>query len=344
MSRIPATQPRPVLNRLVLAAGILLMPIVLASPLAAQTSQCGERLSGQIPNQDLEARLKLKLSADQAAPTMEFGRGRDVQRMELVPEITGSPGPGVVESPVFIRVGILTGDGGKQIPPNQIVVERAEVSNNGDLLFIQLCVDPAGVDAGLYQGSIKVDDPRFTPLDVPIVVSLQFQTWLIPAFVGLLFAGVAAAAAVLSTSLQDGKLTRELIKKNWGWLVIAATLGAFVGVVVFVNTFEEERSWEGDFGAWLALALAAVTAGYTMSILPTLGRALKNPRDEKRKKETEEGEEGEEGKKAPDHDTARSEKVEQGTDDHNLGPTIVIDETDAATTDAPKAADTGAAD
>ena len=47
-------------------------------------------------------------------------------------------------------------------------------------------------------------------------------------------------------------------------------------MVVVVNTFEQQRAWEGDGGAFMALILAALTAGYSMSILPALGRAFQN--------------------------------------------------------------------
>jgi len=136
---------------------------------------------------------------------------------------------------------------------------------------------------------------------------------------------VAAAGAVLSAALQDG-WDSQLLKRNWVWLLVAAVVGAFVGIVVFVNTFEKEKAWDGDMSAFLALALAAVTAGYTMSILPILGRAF-----------TRRGDQAGKTKKL------KTKKDDQETDD-DQDPVVVIDDTDAATADEAEAVETGAAD
>lgn len=308
-----------------LVAAILMVPLVLASPAAAQTSACGEPVTGPISLQTLTSPLKLKLvDPNPEDTTMEFGRGRDPQRLELRPQIDRGTDTTVIESPVFIDLGLFKGEG-KQIPKDQIVVERAETNNTGSELIIQICIDPTGLDAGLYQGSIRVDDSRFGLFEVPITVSLQFRTWVLPLVFGLVVAGVAAAAAVLNAALQDG-WDRQLMRRNWGWLLAAAGFGAIVGIIVFINTFEKERAWDGDMGAFLALALAAVTAGYTMSILPTLGRAFAKRTDQTGKTKK-----------------SKAKKDDEETDDVP-DTEVVIDDTDAATTDAAEAADTGAAD
>jgi hypothetical protein len=307
-----------------LVAAILMVPLVLASPAAAQTSGCGEPVTDKSP-QKLASPLKLKLVDPKPQDTtMEFGRGRDPQRLELRPQIEGNTDATVIESPVFIDLGLFKGEG-KQIPKNQIVVERAETNNTGSELIIQICIDPTGLDAGLYQGSMRVDDSRFGLFEVPITVSLQFRTWVLPLAFGLVVAGVAAAGAVLSAALQDG-WDSQLLKRNWVWLLVAAVVGAFVGIVVFVNTFEKEKAWDGDMSAFLALALAAVTAGYTMSILPILGRAF-----------TRRGDEAGKTKKL------QTKKDDEETDD-DQDPAVVIDDTDAATTDEAETVETGAAD
>jgi hypothetical protein len=80
-------------------------------------------------------------------------------------------------------------------------------------------------------------------------------------------------------------------------------------------------------GAFLALALAAVTAGYTMSILPTLGRAF-----------TKRADQTGETKKPK---TKKDQEETHGDQD----PAVVIDDTDAATTtDGAETVDTGTAD
>ncbi len=308
-----------------LVAAILTVPLILASPAAAQTSGCGEPVTGPISVQNLVSPLKLKLVDPKPEDTtMEFGRSRDPQRLELRPQIDRNTDATVIESPVFIDLGLFKGEG-KQIPKNQIVVERAETNNTGSELIIQICIDPTGLDAGLYQGSMRVDDSRFGLFEVPITVSLQFRTWVLPLAFGLVVAGVAAAGAVLSAALQDG-WDSQLLKRNWVWLLVAAVVGAFVGIVVFVNTFEQEKAWDGDMSAFLALALAAVTAGYTMSILPILGRAF-----------TRRGDQAGKTKKL------QTKKDDEETDD-DQDPAVVIDDTDAATTDEAETVETGAAD
>jgi hypothetical protein len=270
--------------------------------------------------QNVASPLKLKFADDYTAQdaTVEFAGGRDSQRTEVRLTIVKDADDPVIDMPVAIDKNLFKGEG-NHIPERQVYLEVVEVNSTGEQLKIQLCIDPTGLDAGLYEGSITVDDSRLGIFEVPITVSLQFRPWVLPLLFGLVAAAVAAAAAVLNAALQDG-LDWDLVRNNWGWLLVAAVSGAVVGIIVFLKTFEREKAWDGGGSAFLALALAAVTAGYTISILPTFGRALRKRDDQTEPKEGE-------------------EETGDASD-----PAVVIDDTDGATADAPEAADTGTAD
>ncbi len=161
-------------------------------------------------------------------------------------------------------------DGGDfELEPDHIWAQ-ATVRNNREGVRLAVCVDPDGVPAGKYQGSIVFDDTRVTAGAIQWTVTLQYEKWWLVAYGALL---VAAAAFFYSYSTtgssspsdrpNDTASRRLIVFAKDNFIGIAA--GVATATVSFISAYWGSLDWGGDPDDWLkgaGVVFAAFTTGF----------------------------------------------------------------------------------
>lgn len=257
-----------------LVAVLVIIPLSLwartASSDLAQPG-CGESQKGTAGLLG-EARITIKPNIEDTSE-LKFGRSRSPRVLDFRPELFGEAPP--AGTPVGTEVRPFRRDDGATLALGQVVVIHSQVSNNGQLLELQVCVDPLypePADAGLYKGSVLIDDSGFDSAEFPMSVVLQQVPPTLPFFIVL--AGVLIGAATQRFLLWIGAGERPKGAGGGSFLqthpvgveLVAGLAVALVAAIpVYISQYESNAAWAArpsEMFALAASAFSAAAAGY----------------------------------------------------------------------------------
>ncbi len=222
------------------------------------------------------APVPLELAPD-SDTTVDFRLRRHVRRTSVFLQRvqsadTGQPVDQAVEDPLLPNPGSqlkveavdFEHDGGDfELGADHIWAE-ATVRNNREGVRLTICIDPEGVPAGKYQGSVVFDDTRVTAGAVQWTVTLQYEKWWFVAFAAL---GVAAAAFFYSYATtgsgSPGASGGFLSFASDNLIGVAAGLAA--AAVALIGGYWGSLDWGGDPDDWLkgaGVVFTAFTTGF----------------------------------------------------------------------------------
>lgn len=144
-----------------------------------------------------EAPVKLASAGD--PEVISFGKDRDTRRRTATLKAEGDERP-----PAGAQLKVLPGEfirsQGGQIPEDQISA-KATVRDDRSAVDVVLCLNPDGVDAGRYVGSVAIDDPRISAPSITYTATLQYPRQRLVGALGLL----ACVAALAYIWLGEGR-------------------------------------------------------------------------------------------------------------------------------------------
>lgn len=256
--------------QLALVAGFLLLTARLSS------SQDALECVTPGPAVDVESLgdISARMRVEEPAPLVfTFRGGRGVQRDKVpLPLVEDSdnlpqavrPRPG--ES-LAVRLPHLVDNTNHQKIPSDKIYLSATFSPNERAVVLDVCVDlrdSKGFGAGSYHGSAALTDGRFREAEVPFDISVKSDRWHLPflAAVGFGLLGGAWGTISLSFAGTNGEAGARRVGK-WQALRlvgIAAVLGCFAGLYVYLQNYEGVDTFRGSAGDVLAVGTAAFVA------------------------------------------------------------------------------------
>jgi hypothetical protein len=201
--------------------------------------------------------------------TLPFGRSRqpDARRVQFSIEHRVNK---VDRSIRLIPTDFLRTENGGRLPDGRVHWAWSVV---GRLVTVWVCIDPTGVPAGEYQGSLLVRDRRFRPATIPVTTTIQYAQWsrvLIAVFLAFLAAAFAKYVQA-QRDLKNDPFSRDTPVLFGRWIVgRAGSLGVAVGAVttIFLSQYWGNPSWGSNsqqvltlMGATFAAVMTAVSGG-----------------------------------------------------------------------------------
>jgi hypothetical protein len=215
--------------------------------------------------------------------TMPFGRSRepDARRVQFSIEHRVNK---VEKSIRIIPTDFLRTENGGRLPDGRVHWSWSVV---GRLVTVWVCIDPTGVPAGEYDGSLLVRDRRFRPATIPVTTTIQYADWsrvLIAVFLSFLAAAFAKYVQA-QRDLEHDPFSRDTPVLFGRWIVgRAGSLGVAVGAVttIFLSQYWGNPSWGSNstqvltlMGATFAAVMTAVSGGELAKPTTTKSRLKK---------------------------------------------------------------------
>lgn len=211
--------------------------------------------------------------ADESQESSQAGDGADADRSAVARAALPDPGTMLVVRAVdFER---LSGD--VELSSGVNVVAIARVRGNGQGVQLDVCVDPDGIPAGEYQGSIIFDDPRVSAGAVPWTVRLQYEKWWVVAMAAL--AVSAAAFGYLYSSVRPEGFRpgpRAYFVDHW----IGTAAGLVAAGAAYFSAYWASTSWGGEADDWLKGAAVVFTAFTTGFLARFAGQSVSHKRED----------------------------------------------------------------
>jgi len=241
------------------------------------TSRCDEtrprvsRAQGKVPT----ARVVLRPTLQEV--TWAFDASRSAVGVPIV--ITATPPlTGVSATAIEILPSPLLRTDNHQRFPNDLTHTAPTISRNGEQISFEICLDPNGITAGRYAGSLFVSagPPNAIGTTVHLVVTARSPGWF---GLGLLAMLAAIAVALTLKGVSDYTRSIEGTKKNgadtpfvplealtyiwrWGELrLISSAAGVLTALFVGFRVYNADRIWGDDaYQDSVALVAAAIAA------------------------------------------------------------------------------------
>jgi len=175
--------------------------------------------------------------------------------------------------------------GNKPFPEDQVAVEFSAPVGG---LRVKVCLDPAGVDAGSYSGTLTIAGNGVAPVQLPLTVNLK-DGGLPVIWAGIVVAAIAAVFFKWWTlKLTDADETnlpnlKQFVK--WArtqWITVLIAIGAAVGTVYATKFHNVEAFVPSDrWGLWAATFTAVTSASLLLNAIGLAAEPANNNGDQK---------------------------------------------------------------
>lgn len=285
-----------------LSAGAAAQPA--GGPCAAESdafaAQLSEARSGPRPDagQSLD-RARLRLPEGGQTVSFPFGQGRGQMTRTVTFPVDNDPDDLLVGGEqVQVEPLLLTRDRSTAVFPGVVRVLAAHVTDDGQALRVELCVDAGTAAPGQWVGALVTDDWRFdrTSLAVAVTLKTGHSDWL-PWAVAVPTAALALAAQwalVRYESKKHAEVGESAGRPRAVTSIVAGVVLVALAIVVYphVLAIHQDRSWGGtwdevwtlgwDVGrtamtAYPAVATATIVAVVTIASLQRRMRSARPP-------------------------------------------------------------------
>jgi hypothetical protein len=158
-------------------------------------------------------------------------------------------------------------------------------------VLLKLCVNRSGsklADPGIYQGTVRIVDPRVAPVDAQLTVTLAYPTW--ERVLGLLVLAILGGTWYIWVLKQKKPGDPAIGSQFWTWCismigVLSIGAGTVAAVAVFDATYLRSDSWGSSAEQSIALLGAMFTAFVTVAISVHIGAAAGQDQIERENKD-----------------------------------------------------------
>lgn len=256
--------------QLALLAGFLVLTARLS---ASQGAPECEKPGRPVDVESLGA-ISARMRVEEPAPMVfTFRDGKGVQGDKIrLPLVEGPENldPAVRPrqgEPLAVRLPHLVDNTTHHRIPSDKVYLSATFSTEERAVVLDVCVDlreSDGFGAGSYHGAAALTDGRFREAELPFDISVKSGRWHLPFLAAVGFGLLGGAWGTISL-LFAGTNGEAGVRKVGKWQAlrlvgIAAVLGCFAGLVVYLQDYESVDAFRGSAGDTLAVGTTAFFA------------------------------------------------------------------------------------
>lgn len=243
---------------------IVLIAVVSARLTAPRSGQGCDPGTVEAPSPVLEQPIALAPPERELA--IDFGPGRRT-RYASVDVTAAAPIPD--EWHAFrVNAGTLSFEGRRELRGDGVTVTARRVSRQD--IEVTLCIDPSEqeVRAGVYQGTVRFDDPRLQDLEVSVTVYAQQTTAWVWAAISIFGGLITAFIAYVLHGKDDSDRRLGRFGKLLPILLFVAA-GFAAAFTQTARAYTSDRSWGADSFDGMLLAGQAIALSYGATVAAT---------------------------------------------------------------------------
>lgn len=268
---------------LVLLVGLWYWPLIRGTSKAQQCAlDVPSQSRGAVPTAVNPAKLVL---ADGQTTTLPFDRGQVAKTLTIRYNINGT----ILDAQQFPNLRVDQLDflryDDAALPTSRV---RVAAWYQAGHVVLKVCVNRSGsklADPGMYQSTVSIVDPRISPIDTQVTVTLNYPDWT--RILVLLFLAVFAGTWYIWILRQKGEAERAI---SWGFFkwcgsmigVLSIAAGTIAAFAIYNATYLRSDGWGSSAQQPIALLGAMFTAFVTGAATVHIGAAAGEARAARR--------------------------------------------------------------